>query len=631
MAVTFSKRTRVSLLAALMVVVVPWMASAGAQEQPKSVHEAQPALAVVKDPPALGLKIDRADVRQLPRNFRMCTDEYKGMTRTGVLPTRQGLEKLHASASSCFSEQELEAILATVPVSADKFYDIDLRGESHGYLDGIAVSWFAPHDWGNDGRKADIILPLEKEQLSSLTGQGACQIYRFDDDKNVLLEPILQTYSKVRTEEELLRQHGAHYYRLALQDHFRPEDSDVDQFVEFYKQLPKDAWLHYHCFAGMGRTTIFFVMHDILKNAGSVSFEDIIQRQKLIGIVDLSEIPDKKKNYGRKAYIERYQFVEHFYDYVKENPKLDVPYSVWAKEKKVNLWEPDYSGYIWRIDSEDKAQLPRNFRTADGQFRQDLKDDKVGKNFTPVPSRQGLDHLAMSGSAEFSVGEFEAMKQALQHKARGPVYVVDLRQESHGLFNGKAVSWYGERDWGNVGKSRQEVLQDEARRMQEARGKSLLLSELDDKKMPANPRVEKINEAMSEQQLVESAGWHYFRLTDTDHVWPAAENIEAFIDFVRHLPQDAWLHFHCQAGKGRTTAYMVMYDMLKNPEVSFGDILSRQYLLGGAYVAYEPEKAKPDQWKADYYHQKARMIKKFYEYVQAAYRDDFAMKWSQWL
>lgn len=627
----FRKKTGVSILAAMLVAGVPWTAFAGAQEQPKAIHEAQPAPAVVKNPPALGLKIDRADVYQLPRNFRMGTDEYKGMTKTGIMPSRQGLEKLHASASSCFSEKELKAILAAVPVSADKFYDIDLRGESHGYLDGTAISWYAAHDWGNDGRKSDIILPLEKEQLGALAGKRACQLYRFDDDKNVLLDPVLQTYSQVRTEEEMVRQHGIKYFRLALQDHFRPEDSDVDRFVEFYKQLPKDAWLHYHCYAGMGRTTIFFVMHDILKNAGSVSFDDIIQRQKLIGIVDLSDIPEKKRNYGRKAYIERYQFVAHFYDYVKENPKLEVPYSVWAKKHKVHLWEPDYSGYIWRIDAENRESLPRNFRTADGPFKQNLSANKAGKGFTPTPSRQGLDRLLMSGSAEFSAGEFKALQRALQAKAHGPFYVVDLRQESHGLFNGHAVSWYGERDWGNVGKTRQEALQDENQRLRQAKGKHILMAKLDKKKMPVNPQRNKIETAMSEQQLVESAGWHYLRLTDTDHVWPAAENIEAFVDFVRTLPQEAWLHFHCQAGKGRTTAYMVMYDIMKNPEVSLGDILSRQYLLGGAYVAYESKKAAPGQWKADYYHQKARMIEKFYNYVQDAHKDNFTLKWSKWL
>ncbi|WP_231473876.1 hypothetical protein [Selenomonas sp. ND2010] len=632
MAMLFNRKTGASFLVALLAAGLPCTVFAGPQEQQAKVIQAmQQAPLVVKNPPVLGLKVDRADVYQLPRNFRMATDEYKGMTKSGIMPTRQGLEKLHASASSCFSEKELEAVLAAVPVSADKFYDIDLRGESHGYLDGTAVSWYADHDWGNDDRKADIILPLEKEQLGALAGQKACQVYRFDDNKNVLLEPVLQPYSQVRTEEEMVRQHGANYFRLTLQDHFRPEDSDVDHFVAFYKQLPQDAWLHYHCYAGMGRTTIFFVMHDILKNARSVSFDDIIQRQKLIGIVDLSDIPEKKRNYGRKAYIERYQFVAHFYDYVKENPKLEVPYSVWAKKHKVNLWEPDYSGYIWRIDAENKESLPRNFRTADGPFKQDMPADKVGKGFTQTPSRQGLDSLAMSGSAEFSAGEFKALQQALKAKTQGPVYVLDLRQESHGLFNGHAVSWYGDRDWGNVGKTRQEVLCDESKRLHQAKGKSLLLAKLDKKKLPANPHKEKIDKVMSEQQLVEGAGWHYLRLTDTDHVWPAAANIEKFIAFTQSLPQDAWLHFHCQAGKGRTTAYMAMYDMMKNPEVPLRDILSRQYLLGGAYVAYESAKAVPGQWKADYYHQKARMIEKFYRYVQAAHKDGFSLKWSQWL
>lgn len=44
--------------------------------------------------------------------------------------------------------------------------------------------------------------------------------------------------------------------------------------------------------------------------------------------------------------------------------------------------------------------------------------------------------------------------------------------------------------------------------------------------------------------------------------------------------------FHCEAGEGRTTAYMAMYDMMKNPDVSLKDILYRQHLLGGNYVAY---------------------------------------------
>lgn len=633
--ISFKKKTLLSVAVAVMLGSAQLPGTSWAAQAPAAVVQevsaGAQAPAVVKNPPKLALKIDRADVNQLPRNFRMGSDKYVGVTKTGIMPTRKGMDTMNVSASSCFSEKELEAILKKVPVKPSQFYDVDLRGESHGYLNGTAVSWFANHDWGNDGRTEDIIIPLEKEQLASLKDSTVKSIYRFDDKKNVLLSPIYVNYNKVRTEEKMVKQHGVNYFRLTLQDHFRPDDPDVDKFLEFYKSLPKDAWLHYHCYAGMGRTTIFMVMHDILKNAKDVSFDDIIQRQKLIGIVDLSEIPDKKKNYGRKAYIERYQFVQHFYDYVKENPDLKTPYSVWAKKNKVNSWEPDYNGYIWRLDTKDRNQLPRNFRTMNSAFRTDVNVKKTGKGFTPTPTRKGLDTLYMSGSAEFSNGELQAMLPVLKQQAKGPIYIMDLRQETHGVFNGNAVSWYGLRDWGNLGKNKAEVLKDENSRLNAARGKSLIVAALDKNKMPIDPKPVKIESVMTEQQLVEKNGLHYYRIAATDHIWPSAANIDEFINFTRTLPANAWLHFHCQAGAGRTTAYMAMYDMMKNPDVSLGDILSRQYLLGGNYVAYEIAKPKPDQWKADYYHQKAHMVEKFYQYVQENHANGFKTSWSQWL
>ena len=97
------------------------------------------------------------------------------------------------------------------------------------------------------------------------------------------------------------------------------------------------------------------------------------------------------------------------------------------------------------------------------------------------------------------------------------------------------------------------------------------------------------------------------------------------------LPDDAWLHFHCRAGKGRTTSYMAMYDMMRNPQVPCEDIISRQYLLGGAYLAFELQNPQPSQWRAKYYQEKAQMIRKFYQYVQENRQSNFKMKWSKWL
>ena len=580
-------------------------------------------------PPALALKIDREDIDQLPRNFRTGNDAFTGTTRTGIMPSRQGMDTLNVSASSIFSEKEFEQVLKHVPAAPDKIYVIDLRGESHGYLNGTAVSWFAANNWGNDGRSLDIVTKLEREQLAQAAADSPVQAYRFDDDKNVLLDSVSVDVARARTEKQMVTEHGAHYFRLALSDHFRPDDPDVDTFLTFYKQLPKDAWLHYHCFAGMGRTTIYMVMHDILKNAANVSFDDIIQRQALIGIVDLSEIPDSKKNWGRKGYIERYQFVKHFYDYVHANPDLKLTWSAWAQKHGYETYTPDYSGYIWRLDAEDTAALPRNFRTTADAFK--APDEKFHLDAEYVPSREGLDSLHASGSAEFSVKEFAEMMKTLQTQAKGDLYVIDLRQESHGLFNGEAVSWYGARDWGNVGRSAADVRSDEQQRLQAAQGKSLIVSGLDKKGKPVNLKPETVRTVESEQQLVEAAGAKYIRIAATDHLWPSPECIDAFVALYQKLPQNAWLHFHCAAGVGRTTVYMAMYDMMHNPSVSLKDILYRQHLLGGTYLGYTVDKPKKGDWKADYYNDKARMIRQFYEYVQQNHENGYKTSWSSWL
>ena len=49
----------------------------------------------------------------------------------------------------------------------------------------------------------------------------------------------------------------------------------------------------------------------------------------------------------------------------------------------------------------------------------------------------------------------------MQENGAKDIYIVDLRQENHGFFNNDAVSWYGKRDWANIGKSREEIIRQE--------------------------------------------------------------------------------------------------------------------------------------------------------------------------
>lgn len=275
------------------------------------------------------LKLDRADADQLPRNYRTTDDTFR-TTKDGQYPSRIGLKDIHASASSIFSEKEFEQVMSK---AHGQVIVVDLRQESHGYLNGMAVSWFGANNWGNDGKNLEQVKVIEKGLLDKTLAEAPTTIYHFDDDKNVITEPFQVNVESALTEEEMVKSHGAGYFRLACSDHFRPEDADVDRFLEFYKSLPKDAWLHFHCFAGEGRTTIFMNMYDILKNAKKVSYDDIALRQGLIGPVDIRNVPASKMNWKRKAYIERAQFVKHFYDFVKQSPdNLPMTWSEWAKQ-----------------------------------------------------------------------------------------------------------------------------------------------------------------------------------------------------------------------------------------------------------------------------------------------------------
>jgi len=286
-----------------------------------------------------------------------------------------------------------------------------------------------------------------------------------------------------------------------------------------------------------------------------------------------------------------------------------------------------HAGYIWRIDADDVRGLPRNFRTMEDEFHAPYKKDM---DDSYVPTREGLERLCASGSGEFSASGLQSLLEALAEKTQMAICIVDLREESHGFFDGTAVSWYGERDWGNVGLTQEEALADEAERIHGAAGQMMTVAHLGGEKNPLDEHEIFVEEAQTEKELVEAAGLRYKRITATDHIWPSPAAVDEFVQFYKSLPEDIWLHFHCQAGEGRTTEFLAMYDILKNPAVPLQDILYRQCLLGGSYVAHvEPEGST--YWKVPYYVEKAKHIALFYRYVQENEGAGFAVSWSAWL
>ena len=128
---------------------------------------------------------------------------------------------------------------------------------------------------------------------------------------------------------------------------------------------------------------------------------------------------------------------------------------------------------------------------------------------------------------------------------------------------------------------------------------------------------------------MKGAGANYVRLTITDHARPLDDELDRFVLGVRALPENAWAHFHCEAGLGRTTTFMVLYDMLRNANrVSLEDIVRRQKILSDGYDVLQP--AEPENWKAPYATDRAAFVRKFYDYARAN-PNGRPRLWTEWL
>jgi protein-tyrosine phosphatase len=246
---------------------------------------------------------------ELPRNFRTTQDPFKFFSQHP--PSSEGLAKLNASGSAQFSENSLKAIKSKIPFK--KIMIVDLRQESHGFINGNAVSWYGVHNWANRSKSLSEIEQDEEERLLKALNQPFLFIYyqrRF---------PIPISAHKTATESEVTEALNLAYVRIPTLDHSRPTDECVDQFINLIKNLPKDTWLHFHCAAGQGRTTTFLALYDMMHNASHLSFENIVERQHLLGGAKLLAF-ETEPQWKQETFTKRALFLKQFYDYCLHDP-----------------------------------------------------------------------------------------------------------------------------------------------------------------------------------------------------------------------------------------------------------------------------------------------------------------------
>jgi len=222
------------------------------------------------DPPVLIWDIDLKLANDVPRNFRTTNDRPNGDTTATT-----GLSQLRASGSGEFTPEGLKVVLARTQGPVTVF---DLRQETHLFVNDLPVSWYASHDWSNVGRTQAEIENQETEQVKSLKPGREIDVrpgqpVKHGDGSSVTPQQV--TVDRSSTERDVVESAGARYVRVAVTDHACPLDSAIDEFVIAVRGLPKNAWAHFHCEAGLGRTTTFMVLYDMVRNANRVSLDDI--------------------------------------------------------------------------------------------------------------------------------------------------------------------------------------------------------------------------------------------------------------------------------------------------------------------------------------------------------------------
>lgn len=240
----------------------------------------------------------------LPHHFRKSTDEISETTDNNI--NLKGLDTLNISGSGQFSESALSLIKDTIPNNF-KIIDIDLRQESHGFVNGIAVSFENEKNNANMGLSLSEVLSTENKLLNSIKIGSPITFYNTK-------ETIVPKY--IQNELELTTSKGIGYLRIPVTDGHMPTDDMVDYFIKFVNNQPKDTWLHFHCKEGIGRTTTFMVMYDIMKNYKDVSLNDIIKRQ-----VVLSKMSEKSAQGFYSGH--HFKFLNKFYDdYTSKNTSI---------------------------------------------------------------------------------------------------------------------------------------------------------------------------------------------------------------------------------------------------------------------------------------------------------------------
>lgn len=244
----------------------------------------------------------------------------------------------------------------------------------------------------------------------------------------------------------------------------------------------------------------------------------------------------------------------------------------------------------------------------------------------------GLATLFISGSVSPTLQNLLWLKRHYGQDRR--VFLIDLRQETHLYINGLPVSIFDRRDQINWGKSPNDIQeQEQAWKERILPNKKITLNHMgmpvDGFKVPETSFTLAIKSVHLEKTAASMANLQYHRIEVPDYHPPSPAHVDAFLGILKNLPEHYWLHFHCAGGKGRTTTFLAMTDIIHNhKDVSLNDIVKRQAFSAGIDLMDDSvESLKNQPWKQEYKTARKEFIQLFYRYAAEAYPQKTFTTW----
>lgn len=227
-------------------------------------------------------------------------------------------------------------------------------------------------------------------------------------------------------------------------------------------------------------------------------------------------------------------------------------------------------------------------------------DDFVSPHTSSL-NPQGLEKLRASGGSKIVFYELNWYLKDI----KGPIYIVDLT-------GGKTKFFHDIPDFPFLYNKHESKFKYKLRRL-------LIMQSLS---------LDSI-QFVGEQDMSQKYGYHYQDIKIGGKSVPDAPTLDKFLDFLKTIPQDAWLHIHCDKGKGRTTVMMTILDIIRNGrDVSLEDIVERQYRMGGVNL-FDTEIWEKGTYNKNELVKRQEFLKEFYGYNRDP-QGYGVVSWQEW-